>query len=278
MTQWLVNGLPDGSLSPQDRGLAYGDGLFETIALRAGKFRLLDYHLERLQTGCERLAIPPPAKGLLGAELQQLAANCANGTAKIIITRGCGPRGYRTPVATHATRLVGLFPAVDLSLPAWRDGIRVRWCQTPVAENPLLAGLKTLNRLEQVLGRAEWQDDTISEGLMSTLQGHVIGGTMSNLFMVSGSQLLTPGLSRCGINGVMRRLILEVAAELGISTLEQSMDAAQLLAADEVFLSNCLLGIAPVISLGDQPLTIGPVSRQMMQALAQRGISECAVA
>jgi 4-amino-4-deoxychorismate lyase len=278
MTQWLVNGMPDGSLSPQDRGLTYGDGLFETIALRAGKFRLLDFHLERLQVGCERLGIPPPATELLRAELKQVAVNCTSGTGKIIITRGCGPRGYRAPAQAQATRLVGLFPDSAGSLPSWRDGIRVRWCRTPVAENPALAGLKTLNRLEQVLARSEWEDEAITEGLMSTPQGQVIGGTMSNLFMVDDGQLLTPDLSRCGISGVMRRLILKVAAELAINAFEQSIDAERLLAADEVFLSNSLQGIAPVIQLDDQPLPIGPVSRKLMQALSQRGVSECAAA
>lgn len=278
MTQWLVNGLPDGSLSPQDRGLTYGDGLFETIALRGGDFRLLDFHLERLQAGCERLGIETPAADLLKAELKQVATDCASGTGKIIITRGCGPRGYRAPAQARATRLVGLFPADSRALLTWRDGIRVRWCRTPVAENPTLAGLKTLNRLEQVLARSEWEGDAIAEGLMSTPRGHVIGGTMSNLFMVDDGQIMTPDLSRCGIRGVMRRLILEVAAELGISAVEQSIDSEQLRAADEIFLSNSLQGIAPVLRLGDQPLSIGPVSHKLMQALSQRGISECAAA
>ena len=278
MTQWLVNGLPNGTVSAEDRGLAYGDGLFETIALRGGEFRLLNFHLQRLQTGCERLAIPPPEAGLLRAELNQLAGGRIGGTGKIIMTRGCGPRGYRAPAQIQATRLVGFFPAGPASHPSWRDGVRVRWCLTPVADNPALAGLKSLNRLEQVLARSEWDDDGITEGLMSTTQGQVIGGTMSNLFMVDEGELLTPDLSRCGIRGVMRRLILEVANELGINTQERPIDAVKLAAAQEVFLSNSLHGIGPVIRLGDQPLAIGPVTSRLMLALAERGISECAAA
>lgn len=278
MTNWLVNGERDGRLSPADRGLAYGDGLFETIALRAGRLRFLDYHFDRLLAGCERLEIPAPDPDQLTQELQQAGRGCREGTAKIVITRGTGNRGYRPPAAVHPTRVVGVTPADDEPGPAWRDGIRVRFCAMPLSENVVFAGMKTLNRLEQVMARNEWHTPEIAEGLMLTESGQVVCGTMSNLFLVSDGALLTPSVSRCGVRGVMRRVILEEARQLGIAVHKPVITPATLSAATELFVSNSLRGIGPVTGWHDEHRAVGEVTRALMAALVQRGVHECAAA
>ncbi|UCG71534.1 MAG: aminodeoxychorismate lyase [Chromatiales bacterium] len=275
MTTWLVNGQRDGRLSPTDRGLAYGDGLFETIALRTGRLRFLDYHFERLVFGCERLGIPVPDTDQLTQELETAREDCTDGTAKIIITRGVGPRGYRPPPAALPTRVVGV-TATDASVKSvWREGIRVRLCDTRLSENETFGGMKTLNRLEQVMARNEWRTPDIAEGLMMTDSGHVICGTASNLFLVRDDTLLTPSLERCGVRGVMRRVILEEAERLGIVVQRPVVTRAMLAAAEEVFVSNSLQGIGPVTAWNDERYGVGELTRALMAGLAERGVQEC---
>lgn len=278
MANWLVNGDKEERLSPDDRGLAYGDGLFETIALRDGKWRFLDLHLERLLSGCKRLGIPAVDPELIRCELDLAAESAREGTGKVMITRGSGARGYRPPDPPSPTRVIAVTQRQETTSPAWLDGVRVRYCKTPLSENPVLAGMKTLNRLEQVLARAEWSSPDIAEGLMMTCKGHVICGTMSNLFLVDEDTLLTPALDRCGVRGIMRRVILEEAVALGIPAREGVITQASVMAAGEVFISNSQRGIGPVTLCEDQPREVGRVTRRLMTALVRRGVRECATA
>ncbi len=275
MTSWLVNGQRDGRLSPADRGLAYGDGLFETIALRAGRLRFLDYHFDRLVAGCKRLGIPAPDCSQLTRELEAVRQDCRDGTAKIIITRGLGPRGYRPPEIVEPTRLVSVTAAGSSAARAWSSGIRVRLCTTTLSENSALAGMKTLNRLEQVMARAEWRTPDIAEGLMMTEAGHVVCGTQSNLFLVRHGALLTPPVDRCGVSGVMRRVILEEAGRLGIAVQTPVVTVAALATATELFVSNSLQGIGPIVRWNDESRATGKLTRSLMAALVQRGVQEC---
>jgi len=275
MDDWLVNGVTQSTVSVDDRGLAYGDGVFETIAVRDCACRFLDAHLARLAAGCRQLGIPHPDNVPLLADIEQLldATGTHQGVMKIIITRGSGPRGYAYQRdQLQPTRIVGIAagqqPAVS------PDGVRVRLCATPVSSNSHLAGIKSLNRLAQVLGRAEWDDPDIAEGLMADDQGNLIGGTMSNLFMVRQGKLWTPPVTECGVAGIMRGQVMQ-AAEQQIDILEQYFSATDLGAADEVFLTNSLIGIWPVAALDKQRFNVGPETRQLMQSLAERGVSEC---
>lgn len=160
---------------------------------------------------------------------------------------------------------------------AYTDGVRVRVCTTPISVNPAVAGLKTLNRLDQVLARSEWVDPEVAEGLMRTHAGEVICGTMSNLFYVVGGGLLTPDLARCGIRGVMRRVVIEQARDIGYDCAEVRTDLRQLHAADEVFMTNSQFGLWPVRQLDDTHFGTGPgsVTRALMAALGRAGVVEC---
>jgi 4-amino-4-deoxychorismate lyase len=243
MSVW-INGRRGRTLDCRDRGLQYGDGIFETMRVRGRGIRLLEFHLDRLYEGCRRLRIAGPERPALRRELTRIAGSRREGVLKLIVTRGVGQRGYRPTGRERCTRIIALhaLPRVRLE----EAPVRLRMCATTLAINPRLAGLKTLNRLDSVLARAEWQDARIWEGLMGDGDGNWVSGTMSNLFLRRGAVLTTPRLDRCGVAGVMRRWILERAAELNLRTEERDVRWRDLRAADEVFMSNAVAGIRPV--------------------------------
>lgn len=275
--QWMVNGEPAASVALDDRGLAYGDGLFETIAVRSGAARLLDYHFDRLRAGCRVLAIPlAPDEDRLRGEITRAAQGLERGLVKVIVTRGPGPRGYLPPAHPRPTRIVGSQPVAPAAPEPGSRGIIVRRCQTPISENRATAGLKTLGRLDHVLARAEWRDDSAHEGLMAASDGRVICGTMSNLFVAFGDTLITPALSSCGVAGVMRRLVIEVAAAHNIGCREGDIRWPDLPEASEMFMTNSQFGIWPVrrIERRDIASAPGPLTRRLIAALAERGVIE----
>jgi 4-amino-4-deoxychorismate lyase len=243
MSQVLIDGRPRRTIDYRDRGFSYGDGLFETMRIRRRAVRLLDYHLERLQEGCRRLEIASPSRKILLREINRRAQTRAEAILKLIVTRGVGERGYRPTGRERCTRVISLH-ALPQGLPPAAVGVRV--CATPLSENPALAGLKTLNRLEFVLARSEWRDPRIWEGLMCDLQGNVVCGTMSNLFLRRGRLLMTPLLDRCGTAGTMRRWVMEQAASLRLRTVECRLRFADLVAVEEAFLTNAVAGIVSV--------------------------------
>jgi len=276
MADWLVDGRPARQLAIEDRGLSYGDGLFETIAIRGGRPRFLDRHLARLARGCEVLGLPIPDAGMVAAEIDQLTGDREYASAKLILTRGAGPRGYRPPASPRPLRAVGVFDAVRADPSAGRSGVRLRVCRTPISESPLLAGLKTLNRIDQVLACAEWRDSDIQEGLMRAADGRVVCGTMSNLFVVIDEQLCSPALDRAGIAGIMRDAVLQAAEKLGEPAVIRDIGMQELELGSECFICNSQFGLWPVRSIDSSVYPVGPVTRSLRRALADLGVSECA--
>ena len=266
MLSW-VDGAPATQLSVQDRGLAYGDGLFETIAVRAAQPVLSERHLARLAEGCARLAIPLDL-ALLTAELRAFCGQLNEGVAKLILSRGDGLRGYGPPPAPQPRRILLGSPPPSYPAAYAEQGVRLFPCTTRLGEQPLLAGLKHLNRLEQVLARAEWQDAEHAEGLMRDSSGRVIEGVYSNLFLVKDGVLITADLSRCGVAGVMRAELLEQARALGVECQVRDIDYAELLDADEVLLCNSVYGVWPVRALGLHDWPVGSLTRKL-QAIAR---------
>ncbi len=265
----IINGIHSTQVSAQDRGLHYGDGLFETLRVTDGQPELWSRHMTRLAHGCQRLAIPIPDLDVLHQEALALTRDCAHGVLKIIITRGVGGRGYRVPDTITPTRVVSLHPYPSYPVSHWEEGVRVRICALRLARQPALAGLKHLNRLEQVLARNEWQDQSIAEGLLRDADGHFIEATMSNLFLVQDGVLITPDLSGCGVHGIMRELILEQAEAQGIATAITAVSSQHLLAADEVFLTNSVIGIWPVRHIMNlTSYAVGPITRRLSACIA----------
>jgi len=212
----LVNGQDIDTVSALDRGLQYGDGLFETLPVINGRPLHWQRHMQRLIHGCGRLGIPLPDVTALTIEAQRLCVGRNRAVLKLIVTRGSGGRGYRCPEHPAPTRIFALHSWPDYPENNWREGVRVRLCRIQLGSNPALAGLKHLNRLEHILARAEWDSDDIAEGLLFDRADHVIEGTMSNLFLVTAGQLVTPELSDCGVAGIMRDMIIESAGPCGL--------------------------------------------------------------
>lgn len=263
----LVNGVAVDTVSTHDRGFQYGDGLFETIAVHRGTPLLWEQHTQRLLASTVRLDMPPPETALLRAEADQLCRGVERGVLKIILTRGVSGRGYRPGASASTTRVLSLSPWPDYP-PSWSgEGVAVRLCQMRLASQPRLAGLKHLNRLEQVLARAEWGGDC-AEGLMLDDHDGVIEGTRSNLFTVARGDLLTPDLSQCGVAGVMRALVLEQAAARGLRCRIARVTRAEVEAADELFLTNSLIGIWPVRRLENRDYGIGEITQTLQTAIA----------
>lgn len=265
----LINGQESAALGITDRGLQYGDGLFETIAIHHGRIGLWERHLERLAEGCRRLGIAVPDRQLLHDEVRRVAGDRGRVVVKIIVTRGSGARGYRPDGGAVPTRIVQGSRWPTLPEAAARDGVCVRWCELRLARQPRLAGLKHLNRLEQVLARAEWRDE-YAEGLMRDSAGLVIEGTMSNLFIVHRGVLTTPDLSESGVAGVVRAEVLARAPALGIPVTTQAVTAEMVETADELFLTNSIIGLWPVRQLETRNYVVGETTQAIQQALQER--------
>jgi 4-amino-4-deoxychorismate lyase len=268
----LIDGVSLSAVSALDRGLHFGDGLFETIACLHGRPRFLTLHLERLALGCDRLGIAPPDATALRREIEQLAGQAQRSIVKIILTRGPAlARGYAPTGREKPTRIAIRYPWPEEDPSVNRDGARVRIAATRLGENPALAGLKHCNRLEQILARSEAGSDSADEALMLSRSGRVISGTMSNVFVVEGSghsaRLCTPSVALCGVAGVMRRVVLREAARSGIPVAESVLSLVDLAAAREVFLTNARIGILPVRSLAERSLGVGPVTRRLQERL-----------
>lgn len=264
MTRIWHNGRSVRADAWRDRGLQYGDGLFETMRVQDHRIALLDAHLRRLSRGCRRMGLPLPGPDLC-QELLRAAGIWPHAVVKLVLTRGPGKRGYRVPTPSRPTRIVQCEPLAGSPEP--RSGaVRVRLCRTPVTENPALAGLKTLNRLDSVMARREWRDPRIAEGLMRDHRGDIICGTMTNIFIARRGRLLTPVLDRAGVAGVMRQWVIRTARREGIEVQEGRLGMRQLVAAEEIFLTNAVIGIWPVgaVMLGSRPL------RPASHALARR--------
>lgn len=254
----LVDGEPVSTVSALDRGFCYGDGLFETIRIVGGRAPLWSRHMHRLAEGCTRLAMAPPDVGALVADVGRLCAHRDAAVVRITLSRGAGRRGYAIDPASTGTRVVAVADMPPIPRRLVDEGLVVRECRMRYAVQPALAGIKHLNRLEQVLARSEWDDPAIDEGLMLDIDGRLVSATAANLFVVHAGRVSTPALERCGVAGVARA---EVLAVTGASTTD--LTPAELAGADEVFLTSSVRGILPVRAFGESAWQPGPVVRQM---------------
>ncbi|MFC1690079.1 aminodeoxychorismate lyase [Pseudomonadota bacterium] len=267
MIECLVDGEISDQISTADRGLQYGDGLFETIAVSGGHPRFWQLHMDRLSAGCERLGIPVTPQPVLLREVKTVCAGQSRCIVKIIITRGNSERNYSPTGLQQANRIVSAhtWPLEEPDPGVF--GIRARVCDLRLGIQPALAGMKHLNRLEQVLARAEWDDPLIAEGILLDCEDHVICGISSNIFLVYAGRLLTPRLDRCGIRGVMRAAILNEFRE----RCEQRRLMLDMLPdAEEIFICNTERGVLPVIRVGHWEYEIGPVTREVREWLKQQ--------
>lgn len=259
----LVNGKVASVLDISDRGLQYGDGVFETIAVNQQRPEFLNRHLQRLEYGCEKLGLESPDQSKLVEEISLLCSQQQSAVLKIQISSGYSARGYARPKGITPNRIITCqtFPKHVQAL--CYHGIRLRLCRHKLSVNPSLAGIKHLNRLDQVIARNEWDCNTIHEGLMLDTDGYVIEGTMSNLFLVSNGRLITALLDRAGIAGVMRAVVLEQAQASDIDIVIKRVTLQELQFADEIFMTNSVIGVWPVRQFETMRYQVGPLTRQV---------------
>jgi 4-amino-4-deoxychorismate lyase len=263
MNSPLIDGRAGHSIACSDRGLQYGDGLFETISCRDGQACWLPLHFERLRQGCERLRLPFCEFELLRAEIGGFAAGQQRCIVKVIVTRGAATRrGYAPSGDERPTRIVSRhdWPATP---PGGASGFRLGVCKVALGMNPLLAGLKHLNRLEQVLAQMARDEAGLDEVLMLSSAGQVIGGSMSNVFFADDAGLFTPELTDCGVAGVMRRLVLEAAVRQGNRVCVRPVAPGELASVREVFLTNVRWGVQSVQVLDGRPIASDAHARQL---------------
>ncbi|PKF62602.1 aminodeoxychorismate lyase [Psychromonas sp. psych-6C06] len=271
----LINGLKTDQIDALDRGLAYGDGLFSTIKVEYGEVQLWPYHLQRLQLGAQRLFFPEVDWTLLTTEVMQIATNVsdkASQVIKVILTRGSGGRGYSAEGCDSPLRII-LTSAYPEFYSAWqKEGIDIIHCQTTLSSNKRLAGLKSLNRLEQVLIKHELESQHALEGIVCDDNGYVIEGCTANLFILFSAGWYTPIIDTSGVAGVQRRNILTLAAQSGIAVGERKIHKDELMGARAICLSNALMGIVPVKKYQQQLLSLNDCTE--LQSLIDQGENE----
>jgi len=280
MSDWFRNGVAANTVSIDDRAFQYGDGLFETIAIRGGQPRLWRYHVDRLARGCERLGLVLPdsevLRDQLDAAVQHSSENTAHCTAKLILSSGVSERGYSRKIPSDVVTFIAVFGAKTIAPARYRDGVDTIVCDTRLALFSVTAGCKTLDRLEQVLARSEFASKTAFEGFTLDADDRLICGTMSNVFIVANGFVITPSLERCGVEGVMRRHVIDVLSRNGIDVEVRDVGEAELFGCDEVFLTNSQFGVLPVRRCGEKIWRRHAVTRDVMEKLAANNVPECA--
>ncbi len=266
----LVDGLPANAVPADDRGFTYGDGVFRTLAMRNGRAQWWPQQYAKLAADCGALNITVPAESDLSRDLQTIALQLPDCALRITVTRGSGGRGYAMPGNPQTRRVVSANPLPEYPLHWPEQGASVRVCGLRLAAQPRLAGIKHLNRLENVLARAEWNDPAIAEGLLLDEAGDVIEATRCNVFIVEDGALVTPDLSRCGVAGVTRDLVIAAASRNGLRCHIEAISRQRLEAATEVLLVNSLIRVWPVAVLEQRRWSgfkVAPLVRKWLDAL-----------
>ncbi len=272
----IVNGEFENQVSVLDRGLLYGQSVFETIAVINGKPKLLNEHLDRLILGCETLPIPIDIQEVKKDldKLLEAQLSTSDYVLRITLTMGHGGRGYANPENAQATRIASVhdYPAHPKHLAT--HGIELGVSEVRLAAQPLLAGIKHGNRLEQVIARSQWQSNW-NEALLLDNNDHVIEGTQSNVIIIKGSQALTPKLDQCGVDGVMKNWLFTQLKNLGFSCKAVTLSLSDIEQADEVMMTNSIIGAWPVKRLLNREFTDFSNTHQLIKIIQKHDLISC---
>lgn len=274
MQTW-INGAVATALPLPDRGFDYGDGLFETMPVIAGRIPWLHYHLERLCHGLLRLGFPKTTSSR-ARESVRTALDDWNGSGvmRLTVTRGAGPRGYAPPDMPQPRCIVQAWDTDNVGQPALPPA-SIRRCSIALPSQPALAGIKHLNRLEQVLAAREREETGMDELLMTDPLDNAISVISGNLFLVRGRVLLTPTLAHCGVSGTRRRLLLEdLGPALGFDCREATIGEPEVEAADEVLYCNSLRGYQAIGRYGSREWSEHPALGRL-QTLYRERLQTC---
>lgn len=255
----------DTTIDIHDRGLQYGDGLFETMRVQSSRIPLLEYHLQRLAQGLAVLKIEGVAIDALEKTCIAHASRQPDSVLKLIVTRGRSTRRGYNPAGCDQPSVCLLASDLPDTREWQNDGVALTLCETRLPIDPKLAGLKHLNRLHQVLARAEWQDPAIFDGLMLDTRDHLVEGTMCNVFLKMDNRWLTPRISG-GVQGVMRRVALELASAHDIPIAETDIPGNELDKVTHGFICNAVVGILPIRGVAGRTVPIDNDTRTLVAA------------
>jgi 4-amino-4-deoxychorismate lyase len=264
---YIINGGLDHGVSPFDRGLSYGDGVFRTFKVIEGLPVDWPLHYQRLVSDCGAIGIVCPSAEVLIGDIQSLFSPNDSAVAKFIITRGEGERGYAAPAVTMPTRILIKSELPTYAASNYATGVQLYTCKTTLSFQTALAGVKHLNRLENVLARAEWNDPTFFDGVMLDMESNVIECTSANIFARYDKELHTPSVDRCGIAGVTRQRIINLAHLPKLKPIVKNITLPELLDADEVFICNSIYGAIQVRTIAQKHWAMGDLATRIREIL-----------
>ena len=246
------------AVSIANRGLAYGDGVFETMRVHLGALPLWPLHLARFRAGADRLGIALPDVAFIASRIAEMASTTDSGVLKLLLTRGDGGRGYAPPAEALPTWTLS-----QHALPLATSDLRLHDCKTRLAFQPALAGIKHCNRLEQVLARGECERAGCDEGLMRDMAGNPVCATSANLLVLRDDRWITPPVDACGVAGVLRGwLVAQGLVEVAALSPDDVADA------DDLALCNAVRGILPVRPLAAREWPSHPATSELRARLA----------
>lgn len=261
---FLINGTEQRQLAASDRAIQFGDGCFTTARILAGQIQFAPAHIQRLRLACERLFIPFHDWDLLAQEMASLAQGKVDGVVKVILSRGGGGRGYSAAGCDSPTRILSV-SARPAHYARWqREGVTLALSDVCLGRNPMLAGIKHLNRLEQVLIRAGLEQAGADEALVLDSDGWITECCAANIFWRQGPEVFTPRLDYAGVDGIMRQYCMRQLASSGFRVVEVNARQQALAQAEEVVICNALMPVVPVRQWGDLHWS----SRDLYQFLA----------
>ena len=252
---FLINGREQGTLVASDRATQFGDGCFTTARIVDGNVCFLSAHLQRLDDACKKLLIPFDKWSELQDEMQMLAVGHTRGVLKVIISRGSGGRGY-SGANCHSPMRILSTSAFPTHYACWQnDGIVLAVSPVRLGRNPMLAGIKHLNRLEQVLIRSHLEQTDADEALVLDSEGWVTECCAANVFWRKDDVVYTPRLDQAGVNGIMRQFCMRMLAQSPFKIVDVYAREEDVMQADEMVVCNALMPVVPVRACGDRMLS-----------------------
>jgi branched-chain amino acid aminotransferase len=273
----------EARVSVFDRGLLYGDGVFESFRAVGGVVFRQDRHLERLLRSADGIGLDLTSAGpaLAAAPGEVLEANkLSDARIRLTVTRGTGRPGDYVEALGPPTVVVSAAPFQGLDESLYADGVRVlipRRRQIP--PDALDPAIKSISRLGSVLARREARDRGAFEAVLLDGGGHLTEGTASNVFLVVMGRLLTPPAPAGGLAGITREAVVELAQAAGIEVSEERLPAGLLAEAQEAFLTNTSWEVLPVVQVDERRIgegVPGPVTRDLLAAYRDLLQKECA--
>lgn len=263
-----VNGVLQGSIDPSDRGLAYGDGLFATMRTSHDGILFFNTHQSRLTDGAARLGFEWRMGSALYQQLEDLARQYPHHCIKLLVSRGVGGRGYTPPQAVNVTEVVSVHPIPSHYAHWQKNGINLKTSPVRLSIQPLLAGIKHLNRLEQVLIKAQLLPSNVDDWLVLDTEAKVIESSMANIFFIKDNEVITPSLAQCGVSGVMREQVINALLEQQSNIQCLPFGAERLGEFDSAFITNSVLGVVDVLAIDSLKFTRSPITANLRQTLS----------